>query len=186
MCSSLKSGAFGKLTMTRTLVVKLSRFLLAQARPITSCSQGLIILCQWRWKIVFCLQTYSRVNSNKVQVMAKEKFQAQYLAVVFEQLNKNCNILRFDIDVKVIISHDCNPFESELHFDVELSVSVGRLFGVPVSEVPPEPQVIIAAPSATLSLFCSFVSLYVPAVCVVLFFVMVWSYDGVQLKFHTS
>lgn len=92
---------------------------------------------------MFCLQTYSRVISNKVQVMAKEKFQAQYLAVIFEQLNKNCNTLRFDIDVKVIISHDCNPFESELYFDVELSVSVGRLFGVPVSEVPPEPQVII-------------------------------------------
>ncbi len=98
------------------------------------------------------------------------------MAVVFEQLNKNCNTLRFDIDVvKVKISHDCNLFESELNFDVELSVSIGRLFGVPVSEVPPEPQVIIAAPSATLSLFCSCCcfSFYVPAVCVVLFFVMV-------------
>lgn len=43
--------------------------------------------------MVFCLQTYSRVVSNKVQVMAKEKFQAQRVAVVFEQLNKNCNTL---------------------------------------------------------------------------------------------
>ncbi len=48
------------------------------------------------------------------------------MAVVFEQLNKNCNTLRFDIDVvKVIILHDCNLLESELNFDVELSVSIG-------------------------------------------------------------
>lgn len=54
------------------------------------------------------------------------------------------------------------------------SVSAGWLFGVPVSEVPPGPQVIIAVPSATLSLFCSFV-FYLSTLChFFFFFVIEW------------